>query len=224
MVHADGQYSPWPSNFSQHQIERVARLEPSNSSSPAAHPALESSSSPSDVSLRRRRRSSAFVEIGLSGDDPIIDARLQQVDSRPRLQVRFSSEIEIHEPNHIDSAFDSDRQPSSASYFAAHSFAFPSMPRLFLLALLLALTLPSLHNSPFFKAGITPIGAKAGYLKTSLEGESNILPKELVGRDNSPVNICTRWSQQTAVVNGTLYIYGGRASTQASQTSGTWSR
>ncbi|KAK7532820.1 kelch repeat protein-like protein [Phyllosticta citribraziliensis] len=44
----------------------------------------------------------------------------------------------------------------------------------------------------------------------------------LVKRENSPTDVCTRWSQATAVVNGTLYVYGGRAKTDASQSSNTW--
>jgi hypothetical protein len=221
MVHTDEDISS-PSDVSQPSIDCATRSEPSSAIFPVAHPASEPSSFPSDLSLRRR--SSAFVEVGLSGDDAILDAKLKKVESRPRMQVRFRSEIEFHEPEDKETAFDSDRQPSFATHFAAPSFAFPSMPQLFLLSLLLALALPSLYNSPFFKAGISPIGAKAGTIKTSLEPEIRTLPEELVGRDNSPVNICTRWSQQTAVVNGTLYIYGGRAKTQPSQTSNTWSR
>ena len=38
----------------------------------------------------------------------------------------------------------------------------------------------------------------------------------------SDSDICTRWAQQSAVVNGTLFLYGGRASTQPGQTDNTW--
>ncbi|KAM5468867.1 hypothetical protein MauCBS54593_004862 [Microsporum audouinii] len=44
----------------------------------------------------------------------------------------------------------------------------------------------------------------------------------LTQRDNSPTDICKRWSQQTAIVNGTLYIYGGRSTTDANQKDKTW--
>ncbi|KMQ41743.1 Kelch-type beta propeller [Trichophyton rubrum] len=46
--------------------------------------------------------------------------------------------------------------------------------------------------------------------------------RALTQRDNSPTDICKRWSQQTATVNGTLYIYGGRSTTDASQKDNTW--
>jgi hypothetical protein len=183
---------------------------------------------PSVVSLRRR--SSAFVEVGLCGDDAILDAKLNRFDSRLRKQVSLQSEIEISEPEDINGAFKWDKPQSDlerhsiAAHLSAPSFTFPSMPRLILLAVLLAFALPSLHNSPLFSAGITPIGAKADPTTNVPVQEIRTLPEELVSRDNSPTNICTRWSQQTAVVNNTLYIYGGRAKTQASQTSNTWSR
>ncbi|KAF8538422.1 hypothetical protein BDD12DRAFT_741343 [Trichophaea hybrida] len=41
-------------------------------------------------------------------------------------------------------------------------------------------------------------------------------------RDDSPTDVCARWSHQTAVVGGTVYIYGGQAKTQASQKTNTW--
>lgn len=47
--------------------------------------------------------------------------------------------------------------------------------------------------------------------------ESNI-----VRRDDSPTDVCSRWSHQSAVVNGTLYIYGGRSTQQEGQNSNTW--
>lgn len=43
-------------------------------------------------------------------------------------------------------------------------------------------------------------------------------------RATSPTDICKRFSQQSALINGTLYLYGGRATTSASQDSNTWSK
>jgi hypothetical protein len=219
--------APLPTDFSQPSITCLARLGPSSLSISAAPATTEPSPSSSLVS--HRRRSSAFIEVGLCGDDAILDAKLNRYDSRLRKEVSSQSEIEIHEPQDIDGVFKWDKPQSDfkrhsiAAYLPASSLAFPSMPRLILLAVLLAVALPSLHNSPIFSAGITLIGAKAGATKDGPVPEIRTLPEELVSRDNSPTNICTRWSHQTAVVNNTLYIYGGRAKTQASQTSNTWS-
>ncbi len=188
------------------------------------------SSTTSTSSLRRR--SSAFVEVGLEGADPIIDEKLKRTDSRSRLQVRFRSEVEAVKAEEIRSTIHLDKStsdcevvsPSKTAYFQPPSFGFPNMPRLFLFALLLAVALPSLNNAPFFKAGVTPIGATAGPITTSPGKEIRTLPDELVRRADSPTAMCTRWSQQTAIINNTLYIYGGRASTTGGQTSNTWSK
>ncbi|KAK8205752.1 hypothetical protein IWZ01DRAFT_439688 [Phyllosticta capitalensis] len=60
------------------------------------------------------------------------------------------------------------------------------------------------------------------YKKDWRGGEKGGTRDLLVKRENSPTDVCTRWSQATAVVNGTLYVYGGRAKTDASQSSNTW--
>jgi len=74
---------------------------------------------------------------------------------------------------------------------------------------------------------------------TSLVGRSHLPPLAATGvpmsnndkdnmngrlnqRQNSPSDVCKRWSQQSALVNGTLYLYGGRAITSSDQTSDTW--
>lgn len=60
------------------------------------------------------------------------------------------------------------------------------------------------------------------------EGRGNVgnIDKQgpvLMERDeDSPTSVCTRWSHQSAVVNGTMFIFGGRSSTEPGQRSGTW--
>jgi hypothetical protein len=226
MSQADEHELSLPADFSQPSRACLTRSGPSSRSISAAPATTEPLPSPI-VSLRRR--SSAFVEVGLYGDDAILDAKLNRFDSRLRKQVGLQNEIEISEPEDIDGAFKWDKPQSDLerhsiiAHLSVPSFTFLSMPRLILLAALLAFSLPSLYNSPLFSAGITPIGANAGPTKDVPAQEIRTLPEELVSRDNSPTNICTRWSHQTAVVNNTLYIYGGRAKLQASQTSNTWS-
>lgn len=41
-------------------------------------------------------------------------------------------------------------------------------------------------------------------------------------RADSPTEVCTRWAAQTALLNGTLYMYGGRAKSEGDQTQNTW--
>lgn len=44
-----------------------------------------------------------------------------------------------------------------------------------------------------------------------------------IKRDDSPVDVCFRFSGQSAIVNGTLYLYGGQVATQQGQVDNTWS-
>ncbi|KAI9778533.1 MAG: hypothetical protein M1835_004906, partial [Candelina submexicana] len=97
--------------------------------------------------------------------------------------------------------------------------AFPNATRLIFLALLLALISPVLHAP---SSGVAEFGAKALTLRR--RGSSSI--DEGVGllaaRDDSPTTVCTRWAHQSALVNGTLYIYGGQATQKQGQVNDTW--
>ncbi|PGH27591.1 hypothetical protein AJ80_00833 [Polytolypa hystricis UAMH7299] len=41
-------------------------------------------------------------------------------------------------------------------------------------------------------------------------------------REDTPTDVCKRWSHQTAIINGTMYLYGGRSMADASQNDKTW--
>ena len=186
-----------------------------------------SSSASSDLSDQiLRRRSSAFIEVGLSGTDAIIDEKLKRVDSRPRLQVRFRSKVDVLGAEETQYTPDEDVVSAAQleSPFESNTIIERfNMPKFILLALFLAIAIPSIYDSPFLKASISPIGAKAGPIRTAPADSIKTLPESVVKRDDSPTVQCTRWSQQTALVNNTLYIYGGRASQQAGQETNTWS-
>jgi hypothetical protein len=159
----------------------------------------------------QQRRSSAFFEDGLRGEDAIIDAKVRR-NSRPKLQVRFRSKVEIHEADAIDWTPEPEpRVEQMPSYF-------PTLDRLLFLAFCIALILPSLGNSPLLKAGVSPIGAKAGPVSIPIESKVKSLPSK-----RQDTSVCKRWAGQSALVNGTLYYYGGRSTTSADQTSDTWS-
>ena len=190
------------------------------------HSYSSASSDPSDQILRRR--SSAFIEVGLSGTDAIIDEKLSRVDSRPPLQVSFRSKVDVLGAEETEYKPDEDvvnavplesPSPFELNTIIEHF----SMPKFILLALFLAIAIPCLYDSSFLKASISPIGAKAGPIRTAPIDSIKTLPENIVRRDNSPTAQCTRWSQQTALVNNTLYIYGGRAKQQAGQGTNTWS-
>ncbi|KAI9051121.1 hypothetical protein LZ554_005224 [Drepanopeziza brunnea f. sp. 'monogermtubi'] len=95
-----------------------------------------------------------------------------------------------------------------------------SIPRFALIAVLLALVVPGFrYTGGEGRDSAAGAGADAGVIR-SPEFVDNASTIE--GRASSPTDICTRWSNQIANVNGTVYIYGGRAKTKSGQTSGTW--
>jgi hypothetical protein len=176
-----------------------------------------SNSSPSTASsIRPRRRSSAFFEEGLKGEDAIVDARLRR-NSRPSLRVRFRSKVDVHEADNVLTPL-SDTPPQLRELPPF----FPTMSRIMFFTLLLAVIVPSLGNSPFFQAGVSPIGAKAGPIAVPVQEQARSLPA-VVKRQDTNTDICKRWSGQSAVVNGTMYYYGGRATTSSDQTTDQWS-
>jgi hypothetical protein len=159
-----------------------------------------------------RRRSSVFFEAGLQGEDALVDAQVRR-NNRPRI-VRFRSNVEVVEPVLVDWSTE-----ESVSVDKMPAF-FPTLPRMLFFAIVIAIVLPSLGNSPLLKAGVGPIGAKAGPVAVPLERQRNTLPQK---RQDAETVVCKRWSQQSALVNGTLYLYGGRTTTSADQSSDTWS-
>ena len=90
----------------------------------------------------------------------------------------------------------------------------PFTSKLWLLALIALIAGPLLYDMPLLSLSNSGImGVSAGIIPR---------PKILFKRDDSPTDVCNRWSHQSAVVNGTLYIYGGHASQQAGQAQNTW--
>ncbi|KJX96420.1 kelch repeat protein [Zymoseptoria brevis] len=83
--------------------------------------------------------------------------------------------------------------------------------------LLLLAVLPFLHTTSFF--------GHASMLLQPVSGgaiPANSPAVVLDRRADSPTAVCQRWAQMSAVVNGTLYLYGGQATTESSQTENTW--
>ncbi|KAL9098192.1 MAG: hypothetical protein Q9187_009711, partial [Circinaria calcarea] len=114
---------------------------------------------------------------------------------------------------------------STTSSVSQRQSLLSSTPRLYYFTLFFAIFLPLLHNSPLAgKAGYLAIGVEASVVRTPV-AERRVLDEtnaELVERDDSPTDICKRWSHQTAIVNGTIYIYGGQSSNATRQTTDTW--
>lgn len=163
------------------------------------------------------RRRSVFKEIGLNDLD---DASEITQNVQPG-RVRFGSKVRVVESSDDDE--DQEELEEKTSVIIKHPP--PQMSRtltyvrLSFFACLLACLIPAIQTSTFFHTMTTPVGARAGPIPRESEAE-------LVRRQTSsdPTDICKRWSQQSALINGTLYLYGGRATTDASQTSNEWSK
>lgn len=92
-----------------------------------------------------------------------------------------------------------------------------NMMRLGVFAFLLVALLPLLHSTSFF-----------GYASFLQPVRGSVIPPRrndaptLDRRADSPTDVCFRWAQQSAVNNGTLYLYGGQATTSSTQDSNAW--
>lgn len=95
-----------------------------------------------------------------------------------------------------------------------------TMYRVCALLLLLAGVFPLLQNLGLLSHGSLGIrGVSGGPIPDETRSRSTPV---LERRQDSPTDICFRWAQQSALVNGTLYLYGGQASTEEGQTQNTW--
>lgn len=78
------------------------------------------------------------------------------------------------------------------------------------------LVLPWWASSVVANAGLGVAAVQAHAIRTYDEVKWN------VKREDTPTDVCSRWSHQSAVVNGTLYLYGGRSTQAAGQKENTW--
>lgn len=112
---------------------------------------------------------------------------------------------------------DVDSSESTSQIPITHTISNSRLYRAGLFTIVLALMLPIIQM-----ISIAPLSAHGSSIPrgsiTSLAERST-----LVERADSQTDVCKRWSGQSAVVNGTLYMYGFRTTTDAQQKSDTWS-
>ena len=185
------------------------------------------------------RRKSVFHEVGLENDDALVNV----TPERPFRQLRFRSRPDVFEYTGSEQSDDDDshrqhakpakrRNPTQARLqYKEHKMAqqqaarvnaqrTSTMYRYGAGALLLAILVPLLHGYPWVRESSVPkVGVAGGVIRRD---PNPIIETEIVKRDNSPTDVCVRWAHQTALVNGTLYIYGGQASTSSGQEANTW--
>ncbi len=177
-------------------------------------------------SRNQRPRTSVFEELD-------VDAMPEAPTGGLRGDVMH--EIRPSQPLHTDSF--SSVQSDDSSYDAEGSRSIDksqngwfeswqafSSSRLMMLSLILLVTMPLLYDTPLLgKAGPSIFGAAAGVIETPNIQKKAIADRKLVvPRANTDTDVCKRWSHQSALVNGTLYLYGGRATKDASQSTDEW--
>jgi hypothetical protein len=183
------------------------------------------------------RRMSIFTEVGLVDEDRIREERRAVkttggplISMRPVKMLRFKSRNDIFnaEGRRLDddeddweSVCDED-EPSGSSQsttIASSQFFTPTkLYRLGLFSLVLALMLPIIQLNPLKHVGVMGASIAASSI------EANVQHSTLVKREDSPTDVCKRYSGQSTIVNGTLYMYGFRSVSDAQQKTNTWSK
>lgn len=185
------------------------------------------------------RRSSLAQGIDLSNDGAISQPKFP-ARKRPQRVLRFRSKPDVFEYNSSEPSDTEDKSEETvveAQYTVdaqqhsiqantaarAPSQGSSAMYRFSAAALILAISVPFLQGAPWFGQASAPaLGVTGGVIRRDSKPVLDIHSDILERRDDSPTSVCTRWSHQTALVNGTLYIYGGQATTDPSQTENTW--
>ncbi|KXS95209.1 hypothetical protein AC578_6932 [Pseudocercospora eumusae] len=86
-------------------------------------------------------------------------------------------------------------------------------------AVALLLAVVPLLQSPSFFGHATILQPVSGSAIPHTHPDSSL---SLQTRADSPTDVCFRWAQQSAIVNGTLYLYGGQATAEPGQTENAW--
>lgn len=156
--------------------------------------------------------------------------------SRPTYGVRFRSQDDVRIVETIHDAELSEKHPTSSSQQSTSIRVGPlqsqsplpvgnqsMMYRMGAIVFLLVLIVPLLHDTSFLGHASIPMRPVGGVVIPE-----HVIPGGAVldqRQDNSgisPTAICKRWAQMSAIVNGTLYLYGGQATATESQDTDTW--
>lgn len=222
---------------SRHSPDRGRPGRPQFSSSKTSDRLRESDRRPSSTSSTTKLpRRSVFKEEGL--DDlnhsvhPSHDARTSTIPAAEHEEARgrnttFDDILKGVEVKHFE---ESGKTPRTSSWYSkmarpkiktsatAPPGTFSSVSRTAFIVFLIACVVPGFRYSTG-RDKVNISGADAGVIMTPKLVDNGSL---LEGRQNSPTDVCTRWSHMTANVNGTLYIYGGEATTTSGQTENKW--
>ena len=180
------------------------------------------------------RKRSVFTELIEDGDENVVQLLTPQMLERTSKhmtfrehQDRLQREKSAHAPLTAQESSTSSTptiQPRQITLSPASS---SKMPRIFFSTLFLALFLPLAHYMSLAgDVGQMITGVRGGVIRTP-QGKlgPNAIEGRVAKRDDSPTSptdVCLRWAHQSAILNGTIYIYGGRSTQDATQTSNEW--
>ncbi|KAI9753370.1 MAG: hypothetical protein M4579_005195 [Chaenotheca gracillima] len=174
-----------------------------------------------------RRRRSVFKEVGLSIDS--VDhtctiPRVEDMISDSNVDTSVITEAAPQTSHNEKESETTMTSPTTSKWrsSASSSAHISSLPRLSYIGLLLmvcALVVPALRSLGYGPGRFGSHGVEAAVIHGREPEESRFLTRQ---SSDDPSSICKRWSHQSAIVNGTLYIYGGRAMSDQDQTTNQW--
>ncbi|KAL8936586.1 MAG: hypothetical protein Q9211_004112 [Gyalolechia sp. 1 TL-2023] len=164
---------------------------------------LTTSTSRRETRLQCPRRSK-FTEIDVDGEHA----------SAP-LESAFP--VPLSRSSSCDSEVDRESPSSSAiPIFSLH-------PRLYLLTLLIFIVLPLLYDTRWLNIpDVNLVGVRAGVISPARSAGDDFSLHKWRKRADTNTDVCSRFSGQSALVNGTIYVYGGHSTQEPGQNESTW--
>lgn len=175
--------------------------------------------------------SSSWRESSSRNRSPLQEAICEEEDTENETQQPRSDKSEKEdrlEPSESRKKHDLDSSkkglitqstPSTSQTMATSQSRSPILRTAILVALFM--TLISYCTMPA-KASYVVMAANAEPIPPTLSKRTSM--ERLWKREDSPTDVCKRWGGQSAIVNGTMYLYAGRATSDPDQTSNTWSK
>ncbi|KAI4187241.1 MAG: hypothetical protein LQ346_005525 [Caloplaca aetnensis] len=165
----------------------------------------------------QRPRKSKFMEVDVDGDNDEKSENLAASLHYPLPNIRSNARSRSSTCSTTQTESDDDSVSASVTpVFSLH-------PRLYWLTLLVLIALPLLYNTRWLGIpGTGMIGVSAGVIRNSDAVEEDGAGKRQQKRADTDTDVCSRWAGQSALVNGTIYLYGGHATQQPGQKEDTW--
>ena len=140
----------------------------------------------------------------------------------PSVEIQSTTSGDTRPDGSLSTRFVDDLLKSSGTTMISSKYL-PS--KLLMLACTLLITFSLIFETPCLTIRRpNAFGATAGVIQRRDASETTRSDtKLLAARADTQTDACTRWSQQSALVNGTIYVYGGHRTTEQGQQQNTWS-